>query len=448
MSRLPSSAAIYARISLDRDNEKLGVQRQESDCRALAERLGWSVEQVYIDNSLSASKDVVRPEYGRLLDDLTSGARDGLIVYDLDRLTRKPAELEDFISLSESKGFALANVAGDVDLTTANGKMLARFKGAIARQEAERIGERVSRAAQQRAEQGIPQKAKLRPFGYTADYRIVPDEAEMIRDAYKRAIAGEGLTSITRDFAARFDTVAGGRWSRGTVKKILERPANAGIRTYRGKEVGEGNWVPIVDRATYEACMSVLESRRTAQPDYSNVYLLSTIARCGLCGSAMYGRKRGGRTTHTYTCMPTHGGCGKIVRSREQLDDYILALVQQHINTVEPSTPEIVDYGAAEIERIERKLDQLQQLYADDVLSPADFSYATKIERDKIKQLRQRESKASASVIVSSFAEKFADGNLSQQRTIIKSLISAVLIHPTKKGQRKLDYDQITVVWR
>ncbi|MDJ0470977.1 recombinase zinc beta ribbon domain-containing protein [Rhodococcoides fascians] len=251
-----------------------------------------------------------------------------------------------------------------------------------------------------------------------------------------------------QSLAARFDTVAGGRWSRGTVKKILERAANAGIRTYRGKEVGEGNWVPIVDRATYEACMSVLESRRTAQPDYSNVYLLSTIARCGLCGSAMYGRKRGGRTTHTYTCMPTHGGCGKIVRSREQLDDYILALVQQHINTVEPSTPEIVDYGAAEIERIERKLDQLQQLYADDVLSPADFSYATKIERDKIKQLRQRESKASASVIVSSFAEKFADGNLSQQRTIIKSLISAVLIHPTKKGQRKLDYDQITVVWR
>ncbi|MDJ0471723.1 recombinase family protein [Rhodococcoides fascians] len=200
MSRLPSSAAIYARISLDRDNEKLGVQRQESDCRALAERLGWTVEQIYTDNSLSASKDVVRPEYERLLQDLTSGLRDGLIVYDLDRLTRKPAELEAFITLSETKGFALANVAGDVDLTTANGKMLARFKGAIARQEAERIGERVSRAAQQRAEQGIPQKAKLRPFGYTADYRIVPDEAEMIRDAYKRAIAGEGLTSITRDF--------------------------------------------------------------------------------------------------------------------------------------------------------------------------------------------------------------------------------------------------------
>lgn len=139
MAQNSSSAAIYCRISLDRDLEQLGVQRQEQDCKELAERLKWTVGEVYVDNSISAPKDVDRPAYDRMVTDLTSGNRDALVVYDLDRLIRKPAELEAFIALSESKVFALANVAGDVDLTTANGRMLARFKGAIAKQEAERI---------------------------------------------------------------------------------------------------------------------------------------------------------------------------------------------------------------------------------------------------------------------------------------------------------------------
>ncbi|WP_031332323.1 recombinase family protein, partial [Rhodococcus erythropolis] len=108
---MPTSAAVYARISLDRDNEQLGVSRQRQDCLELAKRLGWGIGEVYLDNSISASKDVIRPEYERMIADLSSGKRDGLIVYDLDRLTRKPAELESFIALAEKAGFALANVA-------------------------------------------------------------------------------------------------------------------------------------------------------------------------------------------------------------------------------------------------------------------------------------------------------------------------------------------------
>ena len=48
-------AAIYVRISRDREGAGLGVQRQEQDCRELAERLGWHVVGVYPDNDVSAS---------------------------------------------------------------------------------------------------------------------------------------------------------------------------------------------------------------------------------------------------------------------------------------------------------------------------------------------------------------------------------------------------------
>jgi len=45
---MPEAAAIYARISRDPAGTSLGTQRQVVDCRALAERRGWTVAEVYV----------------------------------------------------------------------------------------------------------------------------------------------------------------------------------------------------------------------------------------------------------------------------------------------------------------------------------------------------------------------------------------------------------------
>ncbi|HST13408.1 MAG TPA: recombinase family protein, partial [Gaiellaceae bacterium] len=47
-------AGIYARISSDRDGDQLGVKRQIEDCRREAERRGFVVEDVYVDDDVSA----------------------------------------------------------------------------------------------------------------------------------------------------------------------------------------------------------------------------------------------------------------------------------------------------------------------------------------------------------------------------------------------------------
>src|SRR3954453_7056807 len=86
----PRSAAIYARISSDQAGEGLGVQRQVEDCCKLAANLGWEVGEEYVDNDFSAYSGKPRPGYLRMLGDVASGARDGVLVYHLDRLTRRP----------------------------------------------------------------------------------------------------------------------------------------------------------------------------------------------------------------------------------------------------------------------------------------------------------------------------------------------------------------------
>src|SRR2546426_865899 len=51
---MPANAAVYCRISKDRTDAGLGVERQRGDCQGLADRLGWTVSDVYLDNDLSA----------------------------------------------------------------------------------------------------------------------------------------------------------------------------------------------------------------------------------------------------------------------------------------------------------------------------------------------------------------------------------------------------------
>jgi hypothetical protein len=67
------TAAVYARISEDRDGTGLGVARQEKDCIALASRRGWHVARVYVDNDISAYSGKPRPQYRQMLDDIKAG---------------------------------------------------------------------------------------------------------------------------------------------------------------------------------------------------------------------------------------------------------------------------------------------------------------------------------------------------------------------------------------
>ena len=126
------AAAVYARISSDQDGTGLGVLRQLEDCRKLAKKRGWSVAEEYVDNDVSAYSGKARPAYARMLADLADGHRDAVIVYNLDRLHRRPIELEQFVALCTQAGVVdLATVTTDVDLGTDDGLLVARMLAAV-----------------------------------------------------------------------------------------------------------------------------------------------------------------------------------------------------------------------------------------------------------------------------------------------------------------------------
>lgn len=154
---------------MDRSGERLGVERQESACRRVAEERGWNIVEVFSDPSVSAfDAKAHRPGYERLRRAYADGRFTALVVWDLDRLTRQPKQLEEWLEAAERQGLSLATATGEGDLTTHEGRMFARIKISVSRYESEQKGARQRLANRQRAEAGKALVSR-RPFGFEKD---------------------------------------------------------------------------------------------------------------------------------------------------------------------------------------------------------------------------------------------------------------------------------------
>src|SRR3954454_22141522 len=152
-------AAIYCRISDDRNGERAGVQDQERRCRALAKQHGLTVVGApYVDNDIGAStrsRKKSRAAYDQMIHAVEAGEFGVVLAYSNSRLTRRLAELEDLIQLHERTGVVFMTVvSGNDNLSTADGRMVARIKASVDSAEAERIGERVAAARERQAKAG------------------------------------------------------------------------------------------------------------------------------------------------------------------------------------------------------------------------------------------------------------------------------------------------------
>ncbi|MFB8229686.1 recombinase family protein [Cellulosimicrobium sp. NPDC055967] len=306
-------AVIYARQSLDRAGEGAAVARQIAECRALAEARGWDVVEELIDNDVSASTGVARPAYSTLLDRIRSGATDYVIVWHMDRLTRRIIDLEDVIAVTETSGIKFATVTGDVDLSTDTGRLMARVMASFARAEVERKSARQRAANRQRASQGVARWLR-RPFGYDrgADGAvvIVDAEAQAIREGAAAVLGGASLASVARDWNERGLLTTGGvPWRNGYVRRVFLNPRHAGRNVYLGDDVGEGDWTAILDDETHQRLVELLTdpSRRSTRSNAAK-HLLSGIARCGVCDAPLKGAgaSSGERRWSVYRCPEYH----------------------------------------------------------------------------------------------------------------------------------------------
>ena len=229
------------------------------------------------------------------------GEFDMILAYSNSRLTRRPLELEGLLRLHARTGVTLATiVSGEDNLSTADGRMVARIKASVDAAEAERIAERVSRAARQRAEQGRPNGGQ-RPFGFLSD-RIThhPAEAEALREAVRTIINGGSLWGVAKAWNAKgLRTSTGKEWTAGNLRPVLRRARNTGLMDNGAEAVWDG----IVSREEHDAVTVILtDPSRLTHGGVSRKLVGSGIYVCGGCGRKMRSGGNGAAGQARYMC--------------------------------------------------------------------------------------------------------------------------------------------------
>jgi site-specific DNA recombinase len=480
-------AVIYCRISQDRTGAGLGVDRQRQDCEALAERNGWDVVEVYVDNDVSAYSGKLRKDYRRMLADLDQGRATVVIVWHTDRLTRSIVELEEYIELSDRRGIATHTVqAGTIDLATPSGRMTARILGAVARQESEHKGHRVARARQQRALAG-EWSGGIRPFGWgvpTGETRtkvdrktgeeveapvldtnqVVPEEAEALRHWTDTILAGGSVRGLVKWCADKgITTTRGNPVTHVELRDMLMRPRNAGIAVYKGEEVGRGKWEPIVDEAKFRAVVAILTDptrnvNRGAQPKWVG----SLIYRCGRgeCGEGMTVTQSGGRQYPSYRCPTGHGGGRRAEIVDRFVEDTIVArLSEPDAHEMLLPGPDDVDVAAlqAEEELIRRRMKDLGGLFGAGQLELEPFTEGMDTARAQLAGVTLQLARAAtvdplvALVGAPDVRKAWRALELERQRNVLRSLVEVTLKTP-RQGRMPdggyFDYEAVAFRWK
>jgi DNA invertase Pin-like site-specific DNA recombinase len=440
-------AAMYLRISEDRTGEQLGVVRQREDCEELCRSKGWGTPVPYIDNDTSATNGKPRPAYAQMLSDIRAGSIAAVVSWDLDRLHRRPVELEEFMQLADAKHLHLATVSGDVDLSTAQGRLVARLKGSVAAHEGEHRKARQLRAACQRADQGVPNWS--RAFGYLGDTRqLDPQTAPLVRQAYLDVLAGASLTGICRQWNADgVCTVTGRPWTAETLTKFIRKPRNAGLRAYKGEVVGKGTWPSIVDESTWRAAQSVLDAPGRA-PGRKAVrrHLLTGVALCGKCGHTLAGSyRKDGRIV--YVCKKCHG----VSILADNVEPIVYRIVGGRLampDAIDLIKAEIHDEAEAEAIRAE-----LNTLYGEGLLTGKQAKIATDLINEKIAKLRARQQDQERLRVLDGIplgkpeaAAAVRDLSPDRFRAVV-DLLMTITVAPVGKSGKVFNPERVRVVW-
>jgi site-specific DNA recombinase len=343
-------AAIYARVSSERQEKEHTIGSQLEALRAYAAKNGMDIVEEFTDEGYSGAR-LDRPALDRMRDLAERRGFDVLLTYCTDRLARKfvlQALILDELERLGVKTIFLEGGAVDDPLS----RLMHQITGAVAEFERTKITERYRRGKLYRARCGEIVSPDV-PFGYVKIPRRdgVPTHAEIqeaeavvvrrIFDAYvsQELTVRQIAKQLTLD---RTPTPrrGGGQWSWSAVDRILHEEAYIGTYYYNRKHCVpiEGaygkkrqrfkctlrpkeEWIPIsvppiIDLATFQAAAGRARENEAFSPRnlQEGGYLLRKLVRCGRCGSSCSAltskQSYAGKvhSNHYYGCLRTTSG--------------------------------------------------------------------------------------------------------------------------------------------
>jgi site-specific DNA recombinase len=396
------TAAIYARVSSDKQKSDQTIASQTAALKEYADSLGLVVpaDWIFEDEGFSGAT-LVRPALERLRDIAAQVHIEVLLCYSPDRLARKYAYQALLIEELSRVGTEVRFLKG-AKAETPEDELLLQFQGMIAEYERAQIAERTRRGKAHKAKTGLVSVLSCAPYGYRyirkaddieARYEIVEPQASVVREVFRR-YTEENLSigALARWLSASGIPTASGKakWDRSVVWAMLRNPAYCGRaafaktmrtddqkrvtrplrlkghRTARHRAVKDRpreQWMEIavpaiISDAVFALAARQLEdnkrfaARRTIEPT-----LLQGLVVCRNCGYAYYrtSTRTSLRKIYYYRCLGSDDyrwENGRVCQNIPVRQDYLDDLVWGHLITL-LSNPNLV---LGELERRLREL--------------------------------------------------------------------------------------------
>ncbi len=396
------AAAIYARVSSDRQKEEQTIASQTAALIEYSQQEGYTVpaEWVFQDEGYSGAA-LIRPGLERVRDLAAEGQIESVLIYSPDRLSRKYAYQVLLVEEFARHGVEVVFIKSP-QASTPEEQLLLQFQGMISEYERAQIVERTRRGKRYRAKTGLINVLSGAPYGFryvkktetsASYYEIIEQEAEIVRNVFE-LYTGDwfSIGAIARwlndnEIPTRKKT---SRWERSTVWAMLRNPAYMGRACFgktesaprqritrplrqRGgfsprcscsRERPRQEWIEIavpaiISEETFALAEERLEqnkrfsTRRTIEPT-----LLHGMLVCGECGYAYYriSTRTSSRKIYYYRCLGSddyrHVN-GRVCQNRPIRQDYLDGVIwQQVIELLED--PELIR------QEIQRRLQEIQ----------------------------------------------------------------------------------------
>ncbi len=393
-------AGLYPRVSTDDQvREGFSLDEQEKEMKKLCMYKNYQIYKVYREEGVSA-KNMNRPKFQEMMQDLKDGKINRIIVYKLDRLTRSIQDLEVICKLIEKYHCSLDSVSEEINTDTAMGVFFIRMTTILAQLEIERTSERTKFGLKGAAKNGhFCGKA---PIGYRKINKelVIDDlESEVVKEIFDDYINGLSVCTITKKLNNK--NALNRNWRTTTIDRMLSNYIYCGDYLYgkrakNMKPIHLENICPaIIDKETFKMVQTQKERNlKNYTRKHTYVYMQKIV--CSKCNKIMGGSSSTSKNKPTQiyykcNCCNTRINEKKIEKPlmlflNDMLDYYLL--IDNNFKSFfnEDLNIEIDKYNKM-LDKCNKKLKKIKEAYLDDLIDKDEFITEEKAIKSQINDL-------------------------------------------------------------
>ncbi len=374
-------AALYARVSSDRQDVDLSVSAQLRALKEYAKANGYSVAREYVDEAESG-RVADRPQFREMIEEGSKPKApfDVILVWKFSRFTRKREHAVAFKSQLRRKGIRVVSITEQAE-DNATGRLLEGIIESVDEYYSENLAQEVVRGMREAASRGFFLGSNA-PFGYRKikvsdgakerpTLEVDPATAPVVTELFEKSLRGSGLKELCKELNDRGITNRGKRWYKGTLHYVLRNEAYTGAAVWGKNSKGEkaqdpvrveGAWPALVSRELFEDVQQAMSERapKAQRPGrVGSKFLLSGLLRCGVCGR--HYRAQGAKSGQFayYICGTLFregaGTCSARYLNAPRLETFVVEKIRERILT-EETIVELVTLVAEEIDAMAGEL--------------------------------------------------------------------------------------------